>query len=145
MTPGSNGNNVPSTQVGDGNVTLRIRRQDSPTETARWEIFAVPKRPNMNVISCLQYIAAHPVTVEGKQTTPPVYDSGCLEEVCGSCTMLINGKSRQSCSALVNKLGDTITLEPMTKFPVIRDLFVNRQRLFDDLKRIKAWVPIDAS
>ena len=145
MTPGSNGNNVPSTQVGDGNVTLHIRRQDGPTEAARWEIFAVPKRPNMNVISCLQYIAAHPVTVEGKQTTPPVYDSGCLEEVCGSCTMLINGKSRQSCSALVNKLGDTITLEPMSKFPVIRDLFVNRQRLFDDLKRIKAWVPIDGT
>ena len=105
----------------------------------------------MNVISCLQYIAAHPVTRDGRATTTPVWDSGCLEEVCGACTMLINGQARQSCSALVDKLGETgtaadpIVLEPLTKFPLVRDLFVDRQRLFDDLKRIKAWVPIDGT
>src|SRR5690606_28611576 len=38
-----------------------------------------------------------------------------------------------------------VTLEPMTKFPVVRDLMVNRQRLFDDLKRTKCWVPIDGT
>jgi succinate dehydrogenase / fumarate reductase iron-sulfur subunit len=36
-------------------------------------------------------------------------------------------------------------LEPLTKFPVIRDLSVDRQRLFDDLKRTKCWVPIDGT
>ena len=62
--------------------------------------------------------------------------------------MLINGKVRQACSALVDKLGEPgapITLEPMTKFPLVRDLFVDRQRLFKDLKRVKAWVPIDGT
>ena len=128
-------------------VIVRIRRQDAPDkpETARWEEFAVPRRPNMNIISCLQYIAANPVTTDGKQTTTPVWDSGCLEEVCGACTMLINGKTRQSCSALVDKLEEPITLEPMSKFPLVRDLFVDRQRLFNDLKRAKAWVPIDGT
>jgi succinate dehydrogenase / fumarate reductase iron-sulfur subunit len=99
----------------------------------------------MNIISCLQYIAAHPVTTDGKSTTTPVWDSGCLEEVCGACTMLINGQTRQSCSALVDKLDQPITLEPMSKFPLVRDLFVDRQRLFNDLKRVKAWVPIDGT
>jgi succinate dehydrogenase / fumarate reductase iron-sulfur subunit len=101
----------------------------------------------MNIISCLQYIAAHPTTIDGKSTTPVVYDSGCLEEVCGACTMVINGRVRQSCSALVDKLatGSAITLEPMGKFPLIRDLFVDRARLFNDLKRVKAWVPIDGT
>jgi succinate dehydrogenase / fumarate reductase iron-sulfur subunit len=126
-------------------VTLRIRRQDGPDAPARWEEFAVPHRPNMNVISCLQYIAATPVTTDGRQTTPPVWDSGCLEEVCGACTMLINGKVRQSCSALVDKLDEPITLEPMSKFPILRDLFVDRTRFFEDLKRVKAWVPIDGT
>jgi succinate dehydrogenase / fumarate reductase iron-sulfur subunit len=46
---------------------------------------------------------------------------------------------------LVDKLEEPITLEPMSKFPLIRDLFVDRQRLFDDLKRVKAWVPIDGT
>jgi succinate dehydrogenase / fumarate reductase iron-sulfur subunit len=62
--------------------------------------------------------------------------------------MVINGKVRQSCSALVDKLspdGEPITLEPMTKFPVVRDLWVDRSRLFEDLKRVKAWVPIDGT
>lgn len=102
----------------------------------------------MNIISCLQWIAANPVTTDGKRTTPPVWDSGCLEEVCGACTMVINGKVRQSCSALVEKLGEPdepITLEPMSKFPLVRDLWVDRSRLFNDLKRVKAWVPIDGT
>lgn len=147
---------TPQAHSSDGNgaaqstsrkVILRIRRQDSPQkpDTARWEEFSVPRRPNMNVISCLQWIAANPVTTDGRATTPPVWDSGCLEEVCGACTMLINGKTRQSCSALVDKLDEPITLEPMTKFPLVRDLFVDRQRLFDDLKRVKAWVPVDGT
>src|SRR5829696_5523641 len=126
-------------------VRIRIRRQDGPGKDGYWEEFDVPHRPNMNIISCLQWIAAHPTTVEGKATTPPVWDSGCLEEVCGACTMLINGKTRQSCSALVDKLEQPITLEPMTKFPLVRDLWVDRQRLFDDLKRARAWVPIDGT
>jgi len=130
------------------NIIIRIRRQDAPDQAPRWEEFAIPYRPNMNIISCLQYIAAHPITSSGQETTPPVWDSGCLEEVCGACTMMINGRVRQACSALVDKLGgleSPITLEPMAKFPVVRDLFVDRQRLFNDLKRTKCWIPIDGT
>ena len=133
---------------GERKIIIRIRRQDRPDGAARWEEFAVQYRPNMNIISCLQWIAANPTTTDGKQTTPPVWDAGCLEEVCGACTMVINGKTRQACSALVDHLGEPgapITLEPMSKFPLVRDLFVDRQRLFNDLKRVKAWVPIDGT
>ena len=31
----------------------------------------------------------------GKKTTPVVWDANCLEEVCGSCTMIINGRVRR--------------------------------------------------
>ncbi|MCC7349158.1 MAG: succinate dehydrogenase iron-sulfur subunit [Phycisphaerales bacterium] len=134
-----------ASDTGERKVIIRIRRQDGPNQPSRWEEFAVPHRPNMNIISCLQYIAAHPVTTDGQSTTTPVWDSGCLEEVCGACTMLINGRTRQSCSTLVDKLDQPITLEPMSKFPLVRDLFVDRQRIFNDLKRVKAWVPIDGT
>lgn len=134
-----------STSSSTKNIIIRIRRQDGPDKPSRWEEFAIPYRANMNIISCLQWIAAHPTTTDGKPTTTPVWDSGCLEEVCGACTMLINGKTRQSCSALVDKLEQPITLEPMSKFPLVRDLWVDRSRLFEDLKRVKAWVPIDGT
>jgi len=139
---------APQQPTSGPNIVLRIRRQDAPGKPAYVQEFSIPYRPNMNIISCLQYVAAHPVTTDGTQTTTPVWDSGCLEEVCGACTMVINGKTRQACSALVDKLGapgEPITLEPMGKFPLVRDLFVDRQRLFNDLKKTKCWVPIDGT
>lgn len=136
-------------------VRFRITRQDGPGKAPRIEEFDVPVQSSSegsgsaNVISCLQWIAANPVTVAGQRTTPVSYDVGCLEEVCGSCTMVINGKVRQACSALIDNIapsdGDTVTLEPMSKFPVVRDLSPDRSRFFDALKRAKAWVPIDGT
>lgn len=130
-------------------VRFRIRRCDGPGQSSRWEEFDVPAGPGANIISCLQWIAAHPVTVQGQRTTPPVWDSGCLEEVCGSCTMVINGRVRQSCSCLIEECApnasDVVTLEPMSKFPVVRDLWVDRSRMFEALKRVRAWVPIDGT
>ena len=142
---------APSTQPSASakrTVRFRIKRQDRPGEAARWEEFIVDIEPGANVISCLQQIALKSRTADGKATTPVCYDSGCLEEVCGSCAMVINGKVRPSCSALVDNVVDgdgTITLEPLSKFPVIRDLAVDRQRAFHNLERVKAWVPVDGT
>jgi len=128
-------------------VTLRIKRQDGPDTAAYWQTFHVDYQPQMNVTTCLQLIALKPVTADGQKTTPVAYDAACLEEVCGSCTMNINGKVRQACSTLVDNLlkedPNVITLEPMYKYPVKRDLAVDRSRMFNDLKRLKAWVPVD--
>src|SRR5947208_2177278 len=126
-------------------VIVKIKRQASPKDAARWEEFALPWRPSMNVIICLRDIAENPVTRAGKQTTPVSYDSNCLEEVCGSCAMLVNGKARMACSALVDQLEQPIRIEPLSKFPVIRDLTVDRSVLFENLKRVKAWVPVDGT
>ena len=131
-------------------VKLKIRRQDAPhlTQTRRWEEFEVPWQPRMNVISALMEIRKNPVTTKGEKVAPVVWESVCLEEVCGSCTMLVNGKVRQSCTALVDAIapnGETITLEPMSKFPLVRDLLVDRSRMFGDLKKVHAWIRLDGT
>src|ERR1700756_4631674 len=123
-------------------VIVRIKRQASPKEAARWEEFSLPWRPSMNVIICLRDIAENPVTRDGNPTTPVSYDSNCLEEVCGSCAMLVNGKARMACSALVDQLEQPIRLEPLSKFPVARHLATARAVIFGNLKAGKAWVPI---
>ena len=33
----------------------------------------------------------------------------------------------------------------MRTFPVVRDLIVDRSRMFEALKRVKAWIPIDGT
>lgn len=129
-------------------VRVRVLRQDSPGEESYWQHFDVPYEPNMNVISVLQRIAALARSEDGQPVPPVAWDCSCLEEVCGSCTMLINGRTRMACSALVDSLldeSDEIELRPMSKFPVVRDLCVDRSRLFRSLERVKAWVPVDGS
>jgi succinate dehydrogenase / fumarate reductase iron-sulfur subunit len=129
-------------------IRVRVLRQDSPGEESYWQHFDVPYEPNMNVISVLQKIAALARSEDGQPAAPVAWDCSCLEEVCGSCTMLINGRTRMACSALVDNLldeGDEIELRPMSKFPVVRDLCVDRSRLFRSLERVKAWVPVDGS
>lgn len=128
-------------------ISVRVLRQDGPGQPTYWERFKVPYEPNMNVISVLQKIAALSTNADGQPTKPVAWDCNCLEEICGACTMLINGKTRQSCSALVDRLvgeeEEEIELRPMSKFPVLRDLMVDRSRLFHALKRVKGWVPVD--
>ena len=72
-------------------VQIEIKRQAGPDYPSEWERFEVEWRPGMNVISAMMEIAANPETADGKSTTPVTYDSNCLEEICGSCAMRING------------------------------------------------------
>jgi succinate dehydrogenase / fumarate reductase iron-sulfur subunit len=136
-------------------VRVRVLRQDAPGQSSYWERHEIPYEPNMNVISVLQRIAAQARSADGRNVAPVAWDCNCLEEVCGSCTMLVNGRTRMACTALVDRLlgesgtdggdGEEIVLEPMSKFPVVRDLVVDRRRLFRSLERVKAWVPVDGS
>jgi len=132
----------------NGKIVFRIARQDRPGGDRYWQSFAIDHEPGMNVITALQRIATQPVPLgTDEPTTPVVWDCNCLEEVCGACTMLINGKVRQACSALVDDLertdSDEIELAPMSKYPVVRDLFVDRRRMFRGLQKVKAWIPVD--
>ncbi|MEK7724808.1 MAG: succinate dehydrogenase iron-sulfur subunit [Acidobacteriota bacterium] len=136
--------NPPST------IEIRIKRREKLGATQYTETFSIPYRRNLNVISVLMDNRKTPITKEGKETTPPVWDMSCLEQVCGICTMVINGKVRQSCSALVDDLlldsgNNTISLEPMTKFPNVRDLKVDRSPMFEHLKKVHAWVELDGT
>jgi succinate dehydrogenase / fumarate reductase iron-sulfur subunit len=115
-----------------------------------WEEFELPFRPFVNLVSAFMEIQRNPVNRKGEKVAPIAYEAGCLEEVCGSCSMLINGRPRQACTALVrNLIKDTgsniITLAPFTKFPLVRDLIVDRSSMFENLKRVHAWIDSDGS
>lgn len=132
-------------------IRLTVTRQTGQDGPVRQDVFDIPYRDGMNVISTLQEVQKNPVTNSGQEVAPPVWDAACLEEVCGSCTMYVNGDIRQACSALVDNVGIVngdvveIELKPMSKFPVIRDLCVDRSKMFENLIQLKAWVPIDGS
>jgi succinate dehydrogenase / fumarate reductase iron-sulfur subunit len=113
-----------------------------------WEEFELELTPSLNLISALMQIQKNPVNRKGQKVTPVAWEQGCLEEVCGSCSMLVNGRPRQACTGLIHNLLETyktrvITLAPLTKYPLIKDLVVDRQSLFEALKKVQAWVEVD--
>jgi succinate dehydrogenase / fumarate reductase iron-sulfur subunit len=115
-----------------------------------WEEFEMVLTPFLNITSALLQLQKNPINRKGERVTPVAWEQGCLEEVCGSCTMLINGRPRQSCTALVHLLleqtgGNIITIAPASKFPLIKDLVVDRSAMFESLKKVKAWVDVDDS
>jgi succinate dehydrogenase / fumarate reductase iron-sulfur subunit len=126
-------------------IELKIWRQDRQDAQGYWEEFSLPYQPNMNVISCLMEIQIKPVNKAGKAVNPVLWESNCLEEVCGACSMVINGVPRQACAALVDKLQQPITIRPLSKFRTVRDLVVDRTPMFQALAKVKAWIPIDGT
>lgn len=119
-------------------------------EKQYWEEFELELKPFYNVITALMEIQKNPYNRKREKVQPIAWEQGCLEEVCGSCSMLINGKPRQACTALIDPILNTtgssiITLAPMTKFPLVRDLVVNRDKMFEDLKKVRAWIETDGS
>lgn len=131
---------------------VRVRRQDGPGDarSRRWEEFELPWRPGLSVHDCLEAIERDPLTTRGERVSAPAWDASCVEGRCGACTMLVNGRPRQACVTLVDPLmleknAASIELAPLSKFPVQRDLVVDRASARAALRRVKAWVELDVA
>ncbi|MCH8914399.1 MAG: succinate dehydrogenase/fumarate reductase iron-sulfur subunit [Thaumarchaeota archaeon] len=65
----------------------------------------------------------------------------CRQASCGSCGMMINGKPRLACFTKISELNsNVITVEPMNNFPIIRDLAVKFERMFESHHKIKPYL-----
>ncbi len=65
----------------------------------------------------------------------------CRMEICGSCSMEINGKPRMACSTIVDELGtDRIRIDPMKHYEVVKDLVVDIEPLFDKYREAKPYI-----
>ncbi len=132
-------------------IQVTVVRQKDADSAPYEEVFDVAYKPRMNVISVLMEIQANPVNTKGERVAPVAWDQACLEEVCGSCTLRVNGRVRQACSALIDQAAPLqgnirrLHLAPMSKFPRVRDLVVDRSRMFENLKKVQAWIPIDGT
>ncbi len=66
----------------------------------------------------------------------------CRMGICGSCAMVVNGKPRLACEAMVSKVGRAgpITVEPMRGHPILRGLVTDFDEFFDKHRSVKPWV-----
>ncbi len=68
------------------------------------------------------------------------YRRSCRHGICGSCAVMINGKNDLACETQISSLKGDITIEPLKSFPVVRDLMVDQERFFDNLRLVKPWL-----
>lgn len=125
-------------------ITIRIKRRESAAAPIYEEVFYYNGDETVTVADFLTNINKE-ISLRkgetGKTTTPIDWECGCLEGKCGACAMVINGVPRLACRAFLKDTAKKghICLEPLSKFPLIRDLKVDRQIIFETLRKHKLW------
>src|SRR5260370_7291176 len=103
-------------------------------EQPRFQTYTVPYREDWVVLDALNHIKDY---VDGTLS----FRWSCRMGVCGSCGMMVNGEPKLTCAAfLKDYYPQTIRVDPLTNFPVIRDLVINFDDFMHKLKEIKAWL-----
>lgn len=122
---------------------IRIRRQAAPNSEPFWQEFSCDGNPDATIASVLNELNCRdPLTDIADRSADPVsWEYGCMVRKCGACAMRINGIPRLACSTSVGSLkGKRVILEPLSKFPLVRDLIVDRTAVFESLKKIRLWL-----
>jgi succinate dehydrogenase / fumarate reductase iron-sulfur subunit len=118
-------------------VTLKVWRQKDAQSPGRFVTYPTPElNPNMSFLEMLDVVNEELIR-RGEE--PIAFDHDCREGICGTCSLVINGKPHgphrgvTTCQTYMRSFrdGDTIVIEPFRAraFPVIKDLIVDRSAL----------------
>jgi succinate dehydrogenase / fumarate reductase, iron-sulfur subunit len=81
--------------------------------------------------------------IQSRQANDLAIRWNCKAGKCGSCSMEINGKPKLSCMTRMNTFDEreTITVQPLKTFPVIKDLVTDVSWNYEQNKRIPPFKP----
>jgi len=116
-------------------VTLEVFRYlPEKEDRPRFQTYTVPFREDWVVLDALNHIKDQ---IDGTLS----YRWSCRMGVCGSCGMMVNGEPKLTCAAFLKHYYPAIIrVEPLTNFPVIRDLIINLDDFMHKLKELKTWL-----
>ncbi|MEK6816603.1 MAG: 2Fe-2S iron-sulfur cluster-binding protein [Nanoarchaeota archaeon] len=115
-------------------VVFKVFRGNSSKN--RHDEFDMEVSKGMTIMDCLNELKSH-------CDSSIAHRCGCNNGICGICTVKANGKPCLACKTnamdAANE-GNEITLEPLDRFPVIRDLVSDMGPFFDDNLKMKPWL-----
>ena len=128
-------------------ITVRIKRQNSFEAEAFYQTILCDCDAGTNIATLLREINAEEVLdIDGIPVGEIAWECSCLQKKCGACAMRINGVPRLACDTKIGDLkSKTVTLEPLKKFPVVRDLIVDRSVLRENLIALHNWLESEAT
>jgi fumarate reductase iron-sulfur subunit len=100
--------------------TLRIRRsRAAENRSPPFFDFTVPLQEKMTVLDALAWVQTH-------KAHDLAFRYACRVGMCGTCTVVINGREGWACRTLVEDLNtNVITVEPLRHLAVVKDLVVD--------------------
>ena len=133
-------------------IHLNVWRQKNAQTNGKFETYNLDNiSEDMSFLEMLDVLNEGLIN-DGKE--PVVFDHDCREGICGTCSMVINGKPHgpqkltTTCQLHMRsfKDGDHITIEPFRAgaFPVIKDLMVDRSA-FDRIQQAGGYISVNTS
>lgn len=115
-------------------VEFKISRYNPDNKKHYTSVFKVPVRRGTTVLDALLYI-------KDNFDDSLTFRHSCRMGICGSCGMNINEKPMLACYTQVSDLNnESITVEPLAVFPVIKDLVVDLGPFFEEYGKIKTYL-----
>lgn len=112
-------------------VEFKIHRFDPENKRHYTSTYKVPVYKGTTILEGLQYI-------KDNLDETLTFRHSCRMGICGSCGINVNGTPMLACYTQVLDLNvDSVSLEPLSNLPVIKDLVVDIEPFFDTYKRIK--------
>jgi succinate dehydrogenase / fumarate reductase iron-sulfur subunit len=133
----------------DARVRIAVRRQRDPESPSSLEAFEYVGPTHVSVLHVLEWINGHPasrVAPEGEAFEPIAYECSCEQGLCGACAMVVSGTPMLACQAFVDEVARSGVVEvgPLTKFPLVRDLVVDRTAMDEAMASMRSWLEGEA-
>ena len=114
--------------------TIKVFRfdPDKDKKMGRFETYEIEGNPFDRVLDALHYIQEKDSTLAFRRS--------CGHGMCGSDGMTINNRSALACKVLLKDLKQPIVVEPLRGFRVIRDLIVDMEPFFENIKKVKPYL-----
>jgi fumarate reductase iron-sulfur subunit len=115
-------------------MKIEITRFDPDRdEVPKIQEYDVPVEPGWKVLDAVNYIKDH-------IDASVAYRWSCRMAVCGSCGMMVDGEPKLTCKTALSDYGDSIRIEPLANFPIVRDLVVDIDGFMDKFRSVKPWI-----
>ena len=124
-------------------MIVKIKRQNTPESEAYWQSFMYDGPAHVTVSAVLDALnyTDDLLDIEGKSASRIRWECSCMQAMCGGCAMVINGVPALACATFADEVkGEALVLEPLSKFPVIADLCVDRSIIYENLINAKAYL-----
>ncbi|MBR4305008.1 MAG: succinate dehydrogenase [Clostridia bacterium] len=124
-------------------MIVKIKRQRSAGCAPYWQKFKYEGSEHITVSALLDAInyTDDLYDIDGNLASRIRWECSCMQAICGGCAMVINGVPALACNTFVDEVrGKELVLEPLSKFPVVADLIVDRSIIYENLNRVKAYI-----